>query len=171
METDINRKPFQRTSNAGLLIAFLTPIAVNEDYRTITYAELSEAGHVPDIRKQIHYFETARKFILANHGKWILVVHGVGVKLATDEQAAAVARTARIRIRRAARLGRRRSGAANLEKLTNAQRLALLADNAVLGLLEHSTREIVAKRLEATFEKSGPKSFEAQELLRLGGVT
>ena len=169
-DTGIGRKPFQQSPSTGLLIAFLTQLAEAADFRVVAYAELCEVAHQPDIEKARHHVVRARLRVLRDRNKWFKTVPGVGLKLATDAEAAEVLREARTRIGRAARRGRERGGVADTDKLTNAQRLAYFADNALLCIFEKGSRSIAAKRLEAAIEKSGPKSFEAQELMRITGV-
>lgn len=171
MTTSIEQaKRFQRLAATELLIAALHKIGEASDFRTITYRELSEIAHAEIQHDKRTCLNTAIKKLRRDHNFVFIVVTDVGVKLATDQEKSAVMPAGIRRIHNTARKSREIGSHANIEKLSNAERLKHMANDAVLGLHQQASRTIVQKRLEASFEKTGPKLLEADELAKLGGI-
>lgn len=158
---------FKQSAATGLLIAFLAKVS---DYTPVTYKQLSEVAHIDVQHQGRHYLDRARIRVQRDHNKVFLVIPDLGLKLATDAEISAMGGGALRHIHRTARKTREKMTISKLENLSNNQRLAHLASDALLGLQEQATRGIVQKRIEAEFEKSTPKSIEADVLLKLAGV-
>jgi hypothetical protein len=169
METEATER-FKQSASTSLLIAFLSPIANARDYRVINFAELSEVAHADVQHGKRYCLSRAILRVWKDQSALFISVRDVGIKLGTDAEVSSLGPAALRHVHRTARVTREKLTLTNLEKLSNSQRLSHLASDALLGLQEQATRGIVQKRLEAAFEKTGPKSLEADELLRLSGV-
>lgn len=159
-------KRFERSAAANLLIKCLADIA---DYAVRTYRELSHVAH-EDVQKNPGVLATARRYVEKHHKKVFVTVKGVGLKLATDLEISDTGPKATQSIHRKAHRTRETMTVANLDNLTNEQKLAHMSNDAILGLAEHASRAVVQRRLEAEIAKTGKKILEAEELWKIGGL-
>lgn len=169
--SDIESKRFQQSSHTALLIAALSRIAQAEDYRVIGYSELNAIANVTDIQtKQRHYFYSANERIQRDLSRRFVVIAGVGVKLGTHEETSKILNATNQHIQRSSKRGRYRASVTQLDKLTNECKLQHMTQDSIAALHEGVGRVAVARRLQAHYASNGPKSIEAEDLIKIGGV-
>lgn len=160
-------KRFQQSENTALLIAFLSKV---DEFRVITYQELSQAAHREVQKKNRGVLNSARRHCWRKLNKYFMVVTDIGIKLATDEEISSIGGTTIRHVHSVTRVARQKMTLTNLDNLTNRQRMEHMAADAILGLHEQSSRAIVAKRIEADIERTGVKLLDAESLIKAGNV-
>jgi intracellular sulfur oxidation DsrE/DsrF family protein len=163
----------KRSVAADLIEGFLFKLkGPPKDYRTIPYAELNAVAHIDVQRKGRSALITALKSLARPDGAAMVfvAVHGIGIKLATDSEQAALSASALRFIANKARRQNKRSECIDLSQLSNAEKLDLSASQAVLGIVQGLSRPIVRKRLSAHLQTSGPRALGVDELIEYGGL-